>query len=163
MQSYCSQRREHVSDVNVGDRRVHAVGRAAQHCRLRQLYRLRRRTIHLQKTEMSGERVSDCCAHAHAHARRTSTTADVAGCVFVTPSVSTYGTRSMTSSSSRLVEQSSQQINRHPLATDRRTTLSVALVACRDRRCARSAHRFPRTTNHRHGKASRNRSTSDHQ
>ena len=47
LQKYCSHAREYVSDVNVLDRRVLAVGRAAQHCRLRQLYRLRRQSIHL--------------------------------------------------------------------------------------------------------------------
>ena len=80
----------------------------------------------------------------HAHARRTSTTAVVARCVLVTPSASTKCTRRITSSSSRLVEQSSQQTNRHPLATQKRDFVTCACGAKEDRRRAthaRIAHR----------------------
>ena len=73
--------------------------------------------------------------HAHAHAQRTLITAVVAGFVFVTPSPSTYGTCRITSSSSSVVEQSSQQINRHPSA---RRAVSAFSHAVRDDR--RRAH-----------------------
>ena len=83
-----------------------------------------------------GRMISDSCTHAHA--RRTSSAAVVAGRDLVTPSLSTKGTRRITSNSSRLVEQSSQQTNRHPLAgarclqfrTRRRSTNNDAPANC---------------------------------